>query len=142
MHRPSDVQRRCACACACRHHAGLLQNVNALILDSSCKVFSAGLDLKTMHGATNDELAHFWTAFRTLWMSIYDSRLATITAIQGPSPAGGCLMAIASDARIMSANANIGLNEAAFGLVVPVWGNTASERSARRPCLLARRKQI
>jgi len=34
-------------------------------------------------------------------------------------------MAIASDARIMSANANIGLNEAAFGLVVPAWGIVA-----------------
>ncbi len=97
------------------------KSINTLILDSSCKVFSGGLNLQEFHGASTEDLQAFWTSFRELWITIYKSRLATITSISGQCLAGGCLLAIATDARIISSNCKIGLNEAAFGLVVPPW---------------------
>jgi 3,2-trans-enoyl-CoA isomerase len=50
-------------------------------------------------------------------------------------------MAIACDARIMSSNGVIGLNEAAFGLVVPTWGIDAisdimGKRQAQKCCTI------
>ena len=115
------------------------KGVHSMVLSSSQKVFSAGLDLTSMYGKTEEELRHFWTTFRAMWLTLYSTPLFTVSAIQGPSPAGGCLMAIACDARVASANSNIGLNEAAFGLVVPEWGIDAmvdvmGQRQAEKAC--------
>lgn len=42
---------------------------------------------------------------------------------QGSSPAGGCLIALSCDYRIMAENPKyvIGLNEAQLGIVAPFW---------------------
>ena len=117
------------------------KSINSLIIDSSQKVYSGGLNLKEFYGASKDELIDFWKAFRELWITIYKSRLATISSIQGPCLAGGCLLAIACDVRIISANCNIGLNEAAFGLVVPPWAiesmiDIIGRREAEKACSL------
>lgn len=42
---------------------------------------------------------------------------------QGSSPAGGCLVALSCDYRIMAENPkfSIGLNEAQLGIVAPFW---------------------
>lgn len=42
---------------------------------------------------------------------------------QGSSPAGGCLMALSCDYRIMADNPKykIGLNETRLGIVAPFW---------------------
>jgi 3,2-trans-enoyl-CoA isomerase len=98
------------------------KKINSLILDSSVKVFSAGLDLKSMYGKSTEELNEFWKVVRECWGGLYATRLATICAMQGHAPAGGCLLAITCDYRILSANGSIGLNEAAFGLIAPTWG--------------------
>lgn len=92
-----------------------------LILTSSCRVFSAGLDLSEMHNASTEFLDEFWGAFQELWVALYGTRLATIAAIAGESIAGGCIISLACDTRLLASTANIGLNEAAFGLIAPPW---------------------
>lgn len=114
--------------------------VKAFVLTSKFegKVFSAGLDLMEMHQPeTRADLETFWTAVQDCWLKLYTSPLATVAAINGTSPAGGCLLATACDYRVMSDNEkfNIGLNEAQFGLVAPdffleVYVNTVGQRNA------------
>lgn len=92
-----------------------------IVLTSSCRVFSAGLDLTEMHNATSEFLDEFWGSFQDLWIALYGTELVTVAAIAGESIAGGCIISLACDTRLLASTANIGLNEAAFGLIAPPW---------------------
>ena len=79
-------------------------------------VFSAGMDLRSMHNRSTDELAAFWTAVQEMWLALYMTPLATVAAISGHAPAGGCLIALACDYRVLvEGKYGIGLNEAQIG---------------------------
>uniref|UniRef100_A0A674APL8 Enoyl-CoA delta isomerase 1 n=1 Tax=Salmo trutta TaxID=8032 RepID=A0A674APL8_SALTR len=125
-------------------------NLEKLEMDRSCrgliitstlsKVFSAGLDIMEMYGKSPERCGEFWKAVQEMWLKLYGSNMATIAAINGSSPAGGCLMSIGCDYRIMADNPrySIGLNETQLGIVAPFWfkdtlvntvGNRAAELS-------------
>lgn len=104
------------------------------------KIFSAGLDIMEMYGKSPEHCGEFWKAVQEMWLRLYGSSMITIAAINGSSPAGGCLMALACDYRIMAENPkySIGLNETQLGIVAPFWfkdtlvntvGNRAAELS-------------
>ncbi|XP_051877931.1 enoyl-CoA delta isomerase 1, mitochondrial [Pristis pectinata] len=95
-----------------------------VILTSSIpNVFSAGLDINEMYGKSPEHTGEFWRAVQEMWLKLYGSNLVTIAAINGASPAGGCLMAMACDYRIMADNPKygIGLNETKLGIFAPFW---------------------
>ncbi|XP_074866404.1 enoyl-CoA delta isomerase 1, mitochondrial isoform X2 [Carettochelys insculpta] len=103
-------------------------------------IFSAGLDITEMCGKSVEHYTEFWRTVQEMWLRLYQSNLVTIAAINGSSPAGGCLMAMSCDYRIMAENPKygIGLNETQLGIVAPFWfkdtmvntiGNRATERS-------------
>lgn len=108
-------------------------HIEAIVVSSSNPtVFSAGLDLQELYNPESQRLDDFWTSFQQLFLDLYGSRLATIAAIEGHALAGGCMLAMACDYRIMScpsehehappsASATIGLNEAKFGIVAPAF---------------------
>lgn len=98
-------------------------DIRGVVLGSGVPgIFSAGLDLRSMHGRTTDELAVFWTAVQEMWLALYMSPMATVAAISGHAPAGGCLLALACDYRVMAeGKSRIGLNESQIGLVAPPW---------------------
>ncbi|XP_075035536.1 enoyl-CoA delta isomerase 1, mitochondrial [Mixophyes fleayi] len=112
-----------------------------LILTSACpKIFSAGLDITEMCGKSAEHYAAFWRAVQEMWLKLYGSSMVTIAAINGSSPAGGCLMSLCCDYRIMADNPKfaIGLNETQLGIVAPFWfkdtmtntlGNRMTEQS-------------
>ncbi|KAF7647012.1 hypothetical protein LDENG_00178980 [Lucifuga dentata] len=87
------------------------------------KVFSAGLDIMEMYGKTPERCGEFWKAVQEMWLKLYGSNMVTVAAINGSSPAGGCLMGMACDFRIMAENPrySIGLNETQLGIVAPFW---------------------
>lgn len=112
-----------------------------LIITSAIpRVFSSGLDITEMCGKSTEHYAEFWRAVQEMWIRLYGSNLVTVAAINGSSPAGGCLIALSCDYRIMVENPKyvIGLNEAQLGIVAPFWfkdtfvnavGHRAAERS-------------
>lgn len=53
-------------------------------------------------------------------------RPSVFVPLQGSSPAGGCLMSMTCDYRIMADNPrySIGLNETQLGIVAPFWSGT------------------
>ena len=107
-----------------------LENDNqhrAMILTSANPgIFCAGLDLLELHDKTEDELAEFWSIVQKTCWKLYGSKLVTIASINGASPAGGCLLALTCDYRVMADNDRfkIGLNESMLGLTVPNWLST------------------
>ncbi|XP_003964435.1 enoyl-CoA delta isomerase 1, mitochondrial [Takifugu rubripes] len=104
-----------------------------LEMDKSCrgviltsgqpKVFSAGLDIMEMYGKSPERCGEFWRAVQEMWLKLYSSNMVIIAAINGSSPAGGCLMSMTCDYRIMADNPrySIGLNETQLGIVAPFW---------------------
>ncbi|NP_001085036.1 enoyl-CoA delta isomerase 1 L homeolog [Xenopus laevis] len=94
-----------------------------ILTSASPKIFSAGLDIMEMYGKSAEHYAEFWRAVQEMWLKLYGSNMVTIAAINGSSPAGGCLMALCCDYRIMADNPKyaIGLNETQLGIVAPFW---------------------
>ncbi|XP_076609750.1 enoyl-CoA delta isomerase 1, mitochondrial [Chaetodon auriga] len=94
-----------------------------IITSSQPKVFSAGLDIMEMYRKSPEHCGEFWKAVQEMWLKLYGSNMVTIAAINGSSPAGGCLMSLTCDYRIMADNPRytIGLNETQLGIVAPFW---------------------
>ncbi|XP_019749041.1 enoyl-CoA delta isomerase 1, mitochondrial [Hippocampus comes] len=100
------------------------KSCRGLIITSSLpKVFSAGLDILEMYGKSPESCGEFWKAVQEMWLKLYSSNMVTVAAINGSSPAGGCLMSLTCDYRIMVDNPrySIGLNETQLGIVAPFW---------------------
>ncbi|XP_050422918.1 enoyl-CoA delta isomerase 1, mitochondrial-like [Adelges cooleyi] len=102
-----------------------LQNDKArgMILTSSLQnVFCAGLDITEFYKPDLSRLAEFWTTVQETWLALYLTPFPTAAVINGHSPAGGCLLALSCDYRIMvGPKYTIGLNETKLGIVAPKW---------------------
>ncbi|XP_037954296.1 enoyl-CoA delta isomerase 1, mitochondrial-like [Teleopsis dalmanni] len=92
-----------------------------ILTSSSNSIFSAGLDIMEMYKPDKDRVRKFWIALQDTWLSLYGSGIPTAAAINGHSPAGGCLLATACEFRTMLPNFTIGLNETKLGIVAPKW---------------------
>jgi 3,2-trans-enoyl-CoA isomerase len=73
---------------------------------------------------------------------VYKSRLATVSAIKGACPAGGCCLSLCCDLRVMTDFGHIGLNEVALGIPVPVYwarlmAKVVGQAAAEKLCLNA-----
>lgn len=94
-------------------------------------VFSAGLDINELHKPDPERFQEFWYSFQEIWMILNTFPKPVIAGINGNSPAGGCVLALACDYRVMArasmkdpANPKayrIGLNETKLGIVAPPW---------------------
>ncbi len=96
-------------------------NVKGIVLASNFKVFSAGLDLSELYNPKKEFLENFWNEFQDVWLNLYANPCAVAVAINGPALAGGCIISLACDYRVIGKSTIIGLNEATFGLVPPPW---------------------
>ena len=101
-------------------------SVRGVLLGSALpSVFSAGLDHTSLHGSTEAEHARYWTAVQEMWLTLYMTPLATVASVGGHSPAGGCMLALSCDERVMvEGKPRIGLNETQLGIVAPPWFGT------------------
>ena len=92
----------------------------ALVLSGQPGMFSAGLDVVTLSRLDRKGVEHFWGQFFGLLKTIGACPVPLAFAITGHSPAGGAVMAIHGDYRVMSrGDWKIGLSEVQVGLVVP-----------------------
>jgi enoyl-CoA hydratase/carnithine racemase len=95
-------------------------SVKGVILTGKQHFFSAGLDLPEVHSYDVATFKEFWAEFMGVMrdMTVFSKPL--IAAISGHAPAGGCVLAVTCDYRVMaSGNYKIGLNEIPIGIVVP-----------------------
>lgn len=96
-----------------------------IVLSGGPNVFSAGLDVPYLLGLDAVELKAGWRCFFDTAIAIAKSPVPVVAAIAGHSPAGGCVLALCCDYRIMARSTDplkpfrIGLNEVQVGLVVP-----------------------
>jgi enoyl-CoA hydratase len=90
-----------------------------LVITGTGSAFSAGVDLRRIvedgDGYTRDFLADLSAMFR----AVFDHPRPTVAAINGHAIAGGCVLGLACDVRLM-AGGRIGLSELAVGVPFPV----------------------
>lgn len=95
-------------------------NIGGAIITGKENFFSAGLDLIELYHYNEEEARSFWNLFLDFVAKITAFKKPLIAAINGHSPAGGCVIALACDARVMAQGKYIiGLNEVPVGIIVP-----------------------
>ncbi|GAB7126880.1 enoyl-CoA hydratase/isomerase family protein [Silvimonas sp. JCM 19000] len=96
------------------------QGVSALILSGAPGLFSAGLDVPALLALDRNGLAAAFDDFFGIFAALAHSPIPVVSAITGHSPAGGAVISIFCDYRVMAeGDFRIGLNEVQVGLVAP-----------------------
>lgn len=94
---------------------------DGLVFTGSGQVFSSGIDVKELLGFDAKQVREFWYAYFGLVRDLFAFTRPVVFAINGASPAGGCLLTLTGDYRVMVDNPAymIGLNEVQVGIIVP-----------------------
>lgn len=96
----------------------------AIILSGALGRFSGGLDVPLLLGLDRPAMAALWRDFYALLGTIAASPVPIAAAITGHAPAGGTVLALFCDWRVMAdGDYKIGLNEAQVGIPIPpvIW---------------------
>ncbi len=92
----------------------------ALVISSHPGLFSAGLDVPALLKLDRAGMIELWRSFSGLLGAIACSPIPTVAAITGHSPAGGTVIALNCDYRVMAEGPfKLGLNETQVGLALP-----------------------
>jgi Delta3-Delta2-enoyl-CoA isomerase len=96
------------------------EGIHGVILTGNEGFFSAGMDLIELYDLNEMQIREFWKDFLNLVTELVSFSKPFVASISGHSPAGGCVLALCSDYRIMAEGKFIiGLNEVPVGLIVP-----------------------
>ena len=92
----------------------------AIVLSGAPGRFSGGLDVPALLRLDRGGIHDAWRSFFGLMRDIAASPIPTVAALTGHSPAGGTVLAIFTDYRILAEGPYlVGLNEVQVGLPVP-----------------------
>lgn len=96
------------------------EGARALVISGAPNVFSAGMDVPRLLTLDRPGLEAAWMQFFGVLEALARSPLPSAAAITGHSPAGGAVISLFCDYRVMARGPwRIGLNEVQVGLVVP-----------------------
>jgi enoyl-CoA hydratase/carnithine racemase len=101
------------------------REARGIVLSGRPGLFSAGLDVPALLALDRTELRAFLADLFALCGTLASSPVPTVAAVTGHSPAGGAVLAIFCDYRVMARSTDpakpfrIGLNEVEIGLSVP-----------------------
>lgn len=108
-----------------------------LLVTGAGDTFSAGLNLKEVASLDGPGLAKFLGLLEDLVTGLFEYPGPTVAAVNGHAIAGGCVVALCCDVRVMTARpgARIGLNEVALGLRFPPRTLKMLQRRVNGPTL-------
>ena len=94
--------------------------VRGVVLSGAQGLFSAGVDVPALLDRDRAGVREYWREFFALCGSLARAPIPLVAAITGHSPAGGAVLALFCDYRVMAEGPyRIGLNEVQVGLIVP-----------------------
>lgn len=86
----------------------------------SDKVFCSGLDINELYKSKPSTIRTLFSTLLEVFVKLYGSTFPTVAAITGHAPAGGCVLGLFCEYRIMVQNFQIGLNEVQLGFNAPL----------------------
>jgi len=90
------------------------------VLAGGTKFFSIGLNLPELIEYDREKMGRFWDALDQVILDLYTLPLPTAAAIAGHAIAGGTILALSADYRLIAPGRNLmGLNEINIGVPVP-----------------------
>jgi len=96
------------------------EGARGIVLSGTQGMFSAGVDVPALLQADRDGVRGFWREFFGTGCTLAQSPVPVVAAITGHSPAGGAVLSLFCDYRVMADGPyKIGLNEVQVGLTVP-----------------------
>ena len=101
-------------------HLASDREIRAVIVTGQGKFFSFGFDIPELLAYSKNSFAWYIAKFCSLYTSMFLFPKPLVAALNGHTMAGGCILAIACDYRVMaSGKARISLNEITFGSTLP-----------------------
>lgn len=98
----------------------LSDGTRAVILSGSGSIFSAGVDLFRLTEGGDDYGSRFVPALSRMLLDLFSLPKPLVVAVNGHAIAGGCILTLTGDYRIMAAgNARIGMPELLVGVPFP-----------------------
>ncbi|UQX10941.1 enoyl-CoA hydratase/isomerase family protein [Candidatus Mycobacterium methanotrophicum] len=98
----------------------IMRNVEGpVVLTGAGRCFSAGVDLRALVDGGAEYVEPFVTALSEAFLAVFDHPAPVVAAVNGHAIAGGCVLALCADVRLMSAR-TIGLTELGVGVPFPV----------------------
>jgi enoyl-CoA hydratase len=99
---------------------GIAEDVRAVILTGTGSIFSAGVDLFRLTEGSADYVRRFLPLLSQFVRALFAFPRPVVAAANGHAIAGGCVIVLAADARLMAAGAGrIGLPELLVGVPFP-----------------------
>ncbi len=108
-----------------------------LLASAHPKLFCPGLDLVALAAYDRASMERFMTTFGVAVWALYGLTKPVVAAVSGAAVAGGCILALTADHRVLRRGAPIGLNEVKVGVPLP-WSVTCLLRASVPPQALAR----
>ena len=94
--------------------------VRGIVLSGAKGLFSAGVDVPALLARDRAGVREYWRELFSLCGTLARAPIPLVAAITGHSPAGGAVLALFCDYRVMAEGPyRIGLNEVQVGLIVP-----------------------
>lgn len=117
---------------ACRQLGDDVGTRGVLLASAHPKLFCPGLDLVSLSDYDRPALERFMLKFAEVLWALYGLRQPMLAAVNGHAVAGGCILALTADYRILRRGAQIGLNEVKVGLPLP-WSVSVLLRATAPP---------
>jgi Delta3-Delta2-enoyl-CoA isomerase len=114
------------------------EGARGIVLSGTPGRFSGGLDVPLLLTLERDAIRELWRSFYAMMRSLADSEIPIVAAITGHSPAGGAVIALYCDLRVMAdGDFKIGLTEVLVGIPLPpvilgVLRRVVGDRQAER----------
>lgn len=99
---------------------GTDEDVRGVLLASAHpKLFCPGLDLVSLFAYDRSGMDRFMKAFSDMAIGLFALEKPLLAALSGHAVAGGCVLALTADHRVLRRGAQIGLNEVRVGVPLP-----------------------
>lgn len=93
--------------------------IGGVLLTAGGKIFCPGLDLQELIALDRESMERFMLRFSAMVLALYTFPKPVVASIHGHALAGGCVLSLCSDWRVLRHGAITGLNEVKVGVPLP-----------------------
>jgi len=109
--------------------------VRGVLLTADGKLFCPGLDLRELIELDRAAMERFMQRFSAMLLALYTFPKPVVAALSGHALAGGCVLSLTADRRILIEGALVGLNEVKVGVPLPFGVSLMLRETVRTPIL-------